>query len=463
MKKIGDITNTADKNGEFTDGNVAAGTPPTQLMAAWFNSVQREILNVLAKAGIPQSAAKEDQLAEAIIQIISNGKYASTAYVDNGLNKKIDKANISGIKGNDNDKVPSLNLFTTETGKLATKVDLATGLEGKFDKTGGEISGPTSFSSNDNFPKINLEGVGGESTSIQANVTDASYMFTFVNRDKTGNAKNAVRIPNASGTAMLVGDYGWGATKKEDSIRETDFGINKRRTFGVFWHDADAVSTPNGHKYGGGIFFGRDPSVSTHMLYSPDWSNRLYMRSPKSSTTMNPWAEFYSTENTVTDRNGLLRVSTNDELSDYPVGSPIPWAQSTAPSGFLVCNGQSFNKTTYPLLAKAYPTGVLPDLRGEFIRGLDAGRNIDSGRAILSAQGDAIQNIKGTMTISAERTPSSSGTGVLSYSPISGTAVTSEYYQRQIQQFDFDASRVVRTANENRPRNIAFLYIVRAA
>ncbi|MEY0961608.1 phage tail protein, partial [Providencia rettgeri] len=35
------------------------------------------------------------------------------------LNKKFDKANISGQKGNDNDKVPSLNLFTTEIGKLA--------------------------------------------------------------------------------------------------------------------------------------------------------------------------------------------------------------------------------------------------------------------------------------------------------------------------------------------------------
>lgn len=125
-EKIGDITNTADKNGEFTDGNVAAGTPPTQLMGAWFNSVQREILNVLAKAGIPQSATKEDQLAEAIIQIISNGKYASTTYVDNGLNKKIDKANISGQKGNDNDKVPSLNLLTTEIGKLQPKGDYAT-------------------------------------------------------------------------------------------------------------------------------------------------------------------------------------------------------------------------------------------------------------------------------------------------------------------------------------------------
>lgn len=80
MKKIGDITNTADKNGEFTDGNVAAGTPPTQLMAAWFNSVQREILNVLAKAGIPQSATKEDQLAEAITKIVASAGYLPNGY-----------------------------------------------------------------------------------------------------------------------------------------------------------------------------------------------------------------------------------------------------------------------------------------------------------------------------------------------------------------------------------------------
>lgn len=80
MKKIGDITNTADKNGEFTDGNVAAGTPPTQLMGAWFNSVQREILNVLAKAGVPQSATKEDQLAEAITKMVASAGYLPTGY-----------------------------------------------------------------------------------------------------------------------------------------------------------------------------------------------------------------------------------------------------------------------------------------------------------------------------------------------------------------------------------------------
>lgn len=124
MKKIGDITNTADKNGEFTDGNVAAGTPPTQLMAAWFNSVQREILNVLAKAGIPQSATKEDQLAEAIIQIIGSGNYVTTAAMNLALLKKIDKSNITNQTGNSTELVASQQLITTETGKLASKDEL---------------------------------------------------------------------------------------------------------------------------------------------------------------------------------------------------------------------------------------------------------------------------------------------------------------------------------------------------
>ncbi|MTC71943.1 pyocin knob domain-containing protein [Providencia sp. wls1914] len=52
-------------------------------------------------------------------------KYAIKTEVDLALLKKFDKANISGVKGNDNDKVPSLNLFTTEVGKLQPKGDYA--------------------------------------------------------------------------------------------------------------------------------------------------------------------------------------------------------------------------------------------------------------------------------------------------------------------------------------------------
>lgn len=71
---------------------------------------------------------------------------------------------------------------------------------------------------------------------------------------------------------------------------------------------------------------------------------------------------------------------------EQPVGTPLPWPSTTPPAGWLICNGQTFNTAQYPLLAKAYPGGKLPDLRGSFIRGLDQGRGIDGGRAILSEQ-----------------------------------------------------------------------------
>jgi hypothetical protein len=58
-----------------------------------------------------------------------------------------------------------------------------------------------------------------------------------------------------------------------------------------------------------------------------------------------------------------------------PVGIPFPWFTDTFPNGTLECNGQSFSTTAYPELAKVYPTGVLPDLRGVVLRGKDRDKN----------------------------------------------------------------------------------------
>ncbi|EMA3643270.1 tail fiber protein [Providencia stuartii] len=137
---------------------------------------------------------------------------------------------------------------------------------------------------------------------------------------------------------------------------------------------------------------------------------------------------------------------------------PIPWPQATAPSGYLICNGQAFNKTTYPLLAKAYPSGKLPDLRGEFIRGLDAGRGIDANRTVLSHQLDAMEKIYGTTS-----TDSLNNTATGPFQLGSGNGSQSASNQGSSRLLIFDTSRSNRTAAETRPRNIAFLYIVRAA
>ncbi|EHX8732545.1 TPA: phage tail protein [Escherichia coli] len=160
---------------------------------------------------------------------------------------------------------------------------------------------------------------------------------------------------------------------------------------------------------------------------------------------------------------GLLAYLGLGEGSALPVGVPVPWPSATPPTGWLKCNGAAFSAEEYPELAKAYPTNKLPDLRGEFIRGWDDGRGVDAGRQLLSSQGDAIRNIEGF---------ADGGIG-MSFDAIRGafydagtrsaTMANNTTAIGKTDDLGFDASRVVPTANENRPRNIAFNYIVRAA
>ncbi|MCH7159953.1 phage tail protein [Escherichia coli] len=160
---------------------------------------------------------------------------------------------------------------------------------------------------------------------------------------------------------------------------------------------------------------------------------------------------------------GLLAYLGLGEGSALPVGVPVPWPSATPPTGWLKCNGAAFSAEEYPELAKVYPTNKLPDLRGEFIRGWDDGRGVDAGRQLLSSQGDAIRNIEGFadggigMSFDAIRGAFYDAGTRSARMPNNTTTID------KTDDLGFDASRVVPTANENRPRNIAFNYIVRAA
>ncbi len=85
------------------------------------------------------------------------------------------------------------------------------------------------------------------------------------------------------------------------------------------------------------------------------------------------WAEVYTSKNLPPER--------------YPVGAPIPWPSDTVPSGYALMQGQAFDKSAYPKLAAAYPSGVIPDMRGWTIKGKPA-----SGRAVLSQEQDGIKS-----------------------------------------------------------------------
>ncbi len=71
----------------------------------------------------------------------------------------------------------------------------------------------------------------------------------------------------------------------------------------------------------------------------------------------------------------------------YPPGAPIPWPSDTVPSGYALMQGQIFDKSAYPKLAAAYPSGVIPDMRGWTIKGKPT-----SGRAVLSQEQDGIKS-----------------------------------------------------------------------
>ncbi|END1398558.1 phage tail protein, partial [Escherichia coli] len=99
-----------------------------------------------------------------------------------------------------------------------------------------------------------------------------------------------------------------------------------------------------------------------------------FIRSRRDTTDANwsPWAQLYT--------------SAHPPEEFYPVGAPIPWPSDTVPSGYALMQGQTFDKSAYPKLAAAYPSGVIPDMRGWTIKGKPG-----SGRAVLSQEQDGIK------------------------------------------------------------------------
>ncbi|EET2793225.1 tail fiber protein [Escherichia coli] len=92
----------------------------------------------------------------------------------------------------------------------------------------------------------------------------------------------------------------------------------------------------------------------------------------------------------------VLKYLGLEDNSTFPVGAPIPWPSDTVPSGYALMQGQTFDKSAYPKLAAAYPSGVIPDMRGWTIKGKPA-----SGRAVLSQEQDGIKSHTHSASVSS--------------------------------------------------------------
>ncbi|WP_323077132.1 hypothetical protein [Aeromonas hydrophila] len=175
----------------------------------------------------------------------------------------------------------------------------------------------------------------------------------------------------------------------------------------------------------------------------------------------------------VIELSGLpLKKSENNQLykaieilldAVIPIGVVLPWVGDTPPNDrFVIVKNQTFDKVALPKLAALFPSGQIPfDPRGLALRWWDNGRGRDTGRSLLSEQGDAIRNITGQVANVYIENPAAAALGALAFNGTGFTSLTAGSQQIQYRNLSFDASRVVQTASENRMANISMTPIMR--
>ena len=313
-----------------------------------------------------------------------------------------------------------------------------------------------------------------EKSTNHPNATTKSKGFVQLNSAIDSNLENQAATPLAvkkaydlaNGAVKRSGDNMTGPLniKGQPVLTKRSYGIGVSHVLG----DESIDETKNQYS---GFLFSQEQSQGTtpfdfcHVI-------RSYVLDSFSDIAIDTKSKRVKFRSVITDKqnpyftgdyNWSEFITSNNIFNYIPVGMPQPWPKMTPPSGWFECNGSTFDKNKFPKLADTYPLGKLPDLRGVFIRGLDSGSGLDPNRGILSYQGDAIRNISGRINtlVTGELNPV--GFGVFSTTgTLIGAYARSSNAGGSHQTINFDTSRVVPVANENRPHNVAFMYIVKA-
>ncbi|KAB7701065.1 phage tail protein [Plesiomonas shigelloides] len=150
-----------------------------------------------------------------------------------------------------------------------------------------------------------------------------------------------------------------------------------------------------------------------------------------------------------------------------PVGTPFPSPLAELPPSkygitFLKCNGAVFSAEQFPKLAKVLPSLRLPDLRGEFIRGLDEGRGVDPGRVLMSWQkGSLIPGDDGVAAVNIVGINNVNSYDDWGLDP--GTGKTSSCYVGTVAAKEQTNTSLLYTYGVARPRSVAFPMVMRAS
>ena len=264
----------------------------------------------------------------------------------------------------------------------------------------------------------------------------------------------------------------------------TDFATNQLNTedldtivkTGIYGQGANRNATLARHYpeegKAGMLITHKESGNSTHQIFTVFDTGHQYSRGKDAQQRWLPWVRI----------DGIEKANATDfnALHDLFIGIPIPYPLSTVPTGCLAMNGQRFDTRRYPKLAQKYPSGQLPDLRGEFIRGWDNGRGVDAQRVLLSNQTDQtkeaffefqmldiadsnISSVRGDARQETWQWNSISNNWEKIYSnkynsySINGTTTSGGF--RELQANDMFKKFWIGSGNETRPRNIAYHYI----
>ncbi|AVH84700.1 phage tail protein [Shigella sonnei] len=259
---------------------------------------------------------------------------------------------------------------------------------GALPTTGGTVSGPLSVTGG---LTGSLNGNASTATKLQTARSIGGVVFdgsaninlpgvnTTGNQNTTGNAATATKLQTArkiSGvpfdgstditlTAAHVAAF---ARRATDTYADADGGVPWNAESGAY------NVTRSGDSYILVNFYTGVGSCRTLQMKAHYRNGGLFYRSSRDGYGFEEdWAEVYTSKNLPPE--------------SYPVGAPIPWPSDTVPSGYALMQGQTFDKSAYPKLAAAYPSGVIPDMRGWTIKGKPT-----SGRAVLSQEQDGIKS-----------------------------------------------------------------------
>ncbi|HDT4142586.1 TPA: tail fiber protein [Escherichia coli] len=206
-----------------------------------------------------------------------------------------------------------------------------------------------------------LNVTGGINGSLNGNAATATKL-------QTARKISGVPFDGSTDITLTAAHVAAFARRATDTYADADGGVPWNAESGAY------NVTRSGDSYILVNFYTGVGSCRTLQMKANYRNGGLFYRSSRDGYGFEEdWAEVYTSKNLPPE--------------SYPVGAPIPWPSDTVPSGYALMQGQTFDKSAYPKLAAAYPSGVIPDMRGWTIKGKPA-----SGRAVLSQEQDGIKS-----------------------------------------------------------------------